>query len=65
MGEVTHEENNHLEKLHWQELAVLVPIVIVIVWIGVGPAAFFGSMDSSVNAIVQSIGPAITSVVMR
>lgn len=65
MGEVTHEENNHLEKLHWQELAVLIPIIIVIIWIGVAPASFFGSMNSSVDAIVQSIGPAITSVVMR
>ena len=30
MGEVKHEENRSLPKLHWTELAVLVPIVIMI-----------------------------------
>jgi NADH-quinone oxidoreductase subunit M len=65
MGEVTNKENEHLEKLHWQELAVLVPICIVILWIGLQPAPFFGSMDASVSQVVQTVTGAAASVVMR
>jgi len=63
MGEVVSEENKNLEGLHWQELAVLIPIVIAIFWIGLAPGAFFGSMDASVNQVVQTVGAAAASVV--
>jgi len=63
MGEVVSEENKNLEGLHWQELAVLIPIVIVIFWIGLAPGAFFGSMDASVNQVVQTVGAAASTVV--
>lgn len=65
MGEVTHEENKHLEPLHWQETTVLVAMIVVILWIGLQPAPFFAAMDSTVNHVVQNLGPAITSVVMK
>ncbi len=65
MGEVVSEENKNLERLHWQELAVLIPIVIVIFWIGIQPAPFFGAMDSSVNQLVQTVTTAASSVVLR
>ncbi|MBL8153434.1 MAG: NADH-quinone oxidoreductase subunit M [Anaerolineae bacterium] len=65
MGEVTNKENENLEKLHWQELAVLIPICIAIVWIGLQSAPFFGSMDASVNQLVQTVTNAAASVVMR
>ena len=41
MGELDKEENKHLEPLHWQEIAVLVPILIAIFLIGLQPAPFF------------------------
>jgi NADH-quinone oxidoreductase subunit M len=65
MGEVTNKENENLEKLHWQELAVLIPICIAVVWIGLQSAPFFGSMDASVNQLVQTVTNAAASVVMR
>src|SRR5690606_17544772 len=33
MGELDKEENKNLPQLHWQELAVLIPILILIFWI--------------------------------
>ncbi len=57
MGEVKHEENRALPKLHWTELAVLVPIVIMIFWIGLAPNTFLSPMDTTVNAIVLEVQP--------
>jgi NADH-quinone oxidoreductase subunit M len=53
MGPVIHRENENLPKLNWKEVAVLVPLVIMIFCIGLYPTPFFGVMDSSVDAVVQ------------
>jgi len=55
MGEVTSEENKHLEPMHWQEVAVMIPIMVAIIWIGLQPAPFFRTMDSSVAALVTHV----------
>ncbi len=52
MGPVIHRENENLPQLNWKEVAVLVPLIIMIFWIGLYPAPFFGVMDNSVNALV-------------
>jgi NADH-quinone oxidoreductase subunit M len=62
MGEVKHEENRTLPRLHWTELAVLVPIVIMILWIGLAPNTFLAPMDPSVNALVQEVQPPATEI---
>jgi NADH-quinone oxidoreductase subunit M len=55
MGEVDKEENRNLPQLHWQELAVLVPILIAIILIGLQPTPFFATMDSTVNELVEDV----------
>jgi NADH-quinone oxidoreductase subunit M len=62
MGDVKHEENRSLPRLHWSELAVLIPIVIMILWIGLAPNTFLAPMDPSVNALVQEVQPAVTEI---
>ncbi|GAB4458168.1 MAG: NADH-quinone oxidoreductase subunit M [Anaerolineae bacterium] len=52
MGPVIHPENERLPGLDWKEVAVLVPLIIMIFWIGLYPSPFFGVMDSSVDALV-------------
>jgi NADH-quinone oxidoreductase subunit M len=64
MGDVTHEENKHLEGLRWQETAVLVAMIVVIIWIGVQPKTFFDSMGPAVNQVAQSVN-SVASTVMR
>jgi NADH-quinone oxidoreductase subunit M len=57
MGEVKEaphaDENTY--KLHWTELAVLIPILIAIFWIGIQPGGFFDNMAASTNAVVANI----------
>ncbi|MAS35921.1 MAG: Fe-S-binding domain-containing protein [Anaerolineaceae bacterium] len=55
MGDVDKEENRNLPQLHWQEIAVLVPILIAIILIGLQPAPFFSTMNSTVNELVEDV----------
>ena len=54
-GEVTHEENRRLRDLTPREWAVLVPVVALIVWIGVYPAAFTGKTEATVEALIMQV----------
>jgi NADH-quinone oxidoreductase subunit M len=64
MGEVVSDENRNLPKLRWDEVTVLVAIVIAIFVIGLQPAPFFHAMDATVNQVVQqvnNVAPAVAS----
>jgi formate hydrogenlyase subunit 3/multisubunit Na+/H+ antiporter MnhD subunit len=54
-GDVTHEENKHLTDLNLREVVVLVPVVLVIVWIGIYPQPFLKRMEASTKAIVERV----------
>ncbi len=64
MGPLDKKENEALarEPLTWMELAALVPLLILIFWIGLYPAPFFGMMNGSVGQLVQQVGPFIQAV---
>lgn len=62
MGELDKDENKNLEPMHWQEIAVMVPLLIVIFWIGLQPAPFFATMDASTAQLVSDIGQFIPTV---
>ncbi|MBC8171302.1 MAG: NADH-quinone oxidoreductase subunit M [Anaerolineae bacterium] len=59
LGELDKPENMNLPQLHWQELAVLVPILIMIFWIGLQPVGFFNTMDTSTQQLITQVQPAI------
>lgn len=59
MGPIDKEENRNLPQLHWQELAVLIPILVMIFWIGVQPGIFFDMLGASTNHVVELVQPAI------
>jgi NADH-quinone oxidoreductase subunit M len=54
-GEVTHPENNRLKDLSPREWALLAPIMLFIVWIGVYPVAFTGKMEATVDALIAAV----------
>jgi NADH-quinone oxidoreductase subunit M len=56
-GPITVEENKSIPEIAWNEIAALVPIIILMVWIGVHPNTFLKKMEPSVKqllAVVQS-----------
>src|SRR5258708_5951013 len=54
MGEVTHDENNHLPALRWNETAALVIVVIFAVIMGLFPKPFFNLIDKSVGEMAKN-----------
>ncbi|MCK6577411.1 MAG: NADH-quinone oxidoreductase subunit M [Anaerolineae bacterium] len=62
LGELDKEENKNLPPLMWNEIAVLIPILIAIFLIGLQPAPFFDTMNASVGELVAHVGQFVTTV---
>src|SRR3989441_3456164 len=54
-GEIRNEANRRLADLSPREWAVLVPVLIFIVWIGVYPKAFTSKTEASVQALIAQV----------
>jgi NADH-quinone oxidoreductase subunit M len=54
-GDVTHEANRRLTDLNVREWAVLVPVLLFIVWIGVHPTTFTDKTKGSVDALIAEV----------
>ncbi len=59
-GKVTSDENNKLLDLNWREKIILIPLVVLVFWIGVYPKPFFDILKPSVNLVIQQVGRATT-----
>jgi NADH-quinone oxidoreductase subunit M len=57
-GEITHAENRSLSDMSPRELVVVLPLVLVILWIGLYPHPFLHRMATSTKAIVEQVVPA-------
>ena len=54
-GEIRHEANRHLRDLTPREWALLAPVLLLIVWIGVYPVALTGKTEASVQALITQV----------
>ncbi len=54
-GKITHEENRSLLDLTKREIAVIVPVIIFIVWIGVYPSTFLKSSETVSKQVVTQM----------
>jgi NADH-quinone oxidoreductase subunit M len=57
---ITREENRSVPDLDRRELAILVPIVILIVWLGVYPKPFLDKIEPAVQILVERMESAPT-----
>ena len=55
LGPVDKEENRKLLDMNFREIITLVPLLILIFWIGLYPSPFFNLMEASVAKLVESI----------
>jgi NADH-quinone oxidoreductase subunit M len=58
LGPVTKPENERLLDLNRREILTLVPLLILIFWIGLYPAPFFHLMSASVSKVVAGLSTA-------
>ncbi len=54
-GDVTREANRRLTDLTGLEWSILVPVTILIVWIGVYPVAFTGKTEATIEALLDQV----------
>ncbi|MBI3242870.1 MAG: NADH-quinone oxidoreductase subunit M [Chloroflexi bacterium] len=62
LGKVENPANEGLADLNWREVAVMVPLLIMIFWIGLYPAPFFNLMSPAVNQLVQVLNGAAVAL---
>ncbi|MCZ7552178.1 MAG: Fe-S-binding domain-containing protein [Anaerolineae bacterium UTCFX2] len=55
LGPVTKEENRVLLDLNWREVVTLVPLIVLIFWIGLYPKPFFMLMAPAVDKLVAAV----------
>jgi len=55
LGAVSNEKNTLLQDLNWREIVVLVPLLILIFWIGLYPSPFFNLMSASVEQLTAAL----------
>ena len=51
-GKVTLDENRRLRDMNGREIACMLPILLLVFWIGVYPQPFLRRMDATVQAFV-------------
>ncbi len=55
LGPVDKEENRSLKDINWREIGILVPLLVLIFWIGLYPQPFFNLMAPAVDKLVATL----------
>lgn len=50
LGPITHNENRNVQDLTGREIASLVPLVAMMIWIGIQPMTFLRTSEKNINA---------------
>jgi NADH-quinone oxidoreductase subunit M len=56
LGPLTNEKNENLKDLSWREIVTLVPLLVLIFWIGLYPKPFFDLISPAVQNLVAILG---------
>ncbi|MGZ8869017.1 MAG: complex I subunit 4 family protein, partial [Thermoanaerobaculia bacterium] len=54
-GPITNEENRNVKPIAWNEVAAMIPLIILMVWIGVYPRTFLEPMGPSVKRLINVV----------
>ena len=55
LGQLDKEENKALKDINWREIINLIPLLILVFWIGLYPKFFFNIMGPAVDKLVTII----------
>jgi NADH-quinone oxidoreductase subunit M len=58
---ITREDVRRMTDLHWREIAVFVPMIAVVLWMGIYPNSFLHPMQASLARVIERI-PAAASL---
>lgn len=54
-GEITKDENRGLTDINWRERWILIPLIVMIFWIGFYPKPFLKIIEPSVNNLINTL----------
>ncbi|MBU1320089.1 MAG: NADH-quinone oxidoreductase subunit M [candidate division Zixibacteria bacterium] len=54
-GEITREENRNLTDINLREKLILLPLTVLIFWIGIYPNTFFKPMEKSIGSLLLKV----------
>ena len=54
-GKVTNEKNKTLADLSWREIGLMIPLIILMVYMGVFPKPFLARSDDAIKAIQERV----------
>jgi len=57
MGKLTNSKNKGLSDLSWREIGIMVPLILLMVYMGVFPKPFLARTDDAVKAIQARLMP--------
>ncbi len=52
-GELTSEANRTMKDLNYREIGLLIPLAVLMVWLGLGPAPFLEKSETAVQVILE------------
>ncbi|GAC1647887.1 MAG: NADH-quinone oxidoreductase subunit M [Gemmatimonadaceae bacterium] len=55
LNPLSNKKNRRLPDLNWREAAMMIPISLVVVWMGVHPAPFLRRMEPSLARLVRQV----------
>ena len=55
LGPITHEENKSLKDLNLREIITMVPLLVMIFWLGIYPQPFFNLINPAVEQLVKIV----------
>ncbi len=64
-GGVTREENRLLQDLNARELAILLPLIVIALWMGVNSSTFLRKTDMSVQKVIERVESAREQQIFR
>ena len=62
-GKVTNPKNENLKDLSAREIAIMLPLLLFIFWIGIYPNTFFSKMNPAMEKMLTQMGAAPVAVV--
>jgi NADH-quinone oxidoreductase subunit M len=65
LGGITREENRGLRDLNVRELAILLPLIIMALWMGVNSSTFLRKTDASVQNVIERVESAREQQIFR
>jgi NADH-quinone oxidoreductase subunit M len=57
-GKVTNPENEKLLDINWREKIILIPLIVLIFWIGIYPKPFFDRIEPAAQRALTEVGQA-------